>query len=87
MQRAIVGNLAKPLTKTYLVCDVELIDRAWSAIAAQRPTRSSLPRSSHGLPLGGTAASARALGPLLAPARHALSRAVSDAAHHSLRSR
>ena len=36
VQRAIVRNLAKPSTKTYLVRDVELVDRAWDAIEAQR---------------------------------------------------
>ena len=36
VQRAVVRGRAKDSTKTYLVRDVELSDRAWSAIEAQR---------------------------------------------------
>jgi integrase len=37
VQRAIVRGQAKPNTKTYLVRDVELNERAWEAFEAQRP--------------------------------------------------
>lgn len=36
VQRAIVRNLAKPSTKTYLVRDVELVERVWETSEAQR---------------------------------------------------
>ena len=48
VQRAVVRGQAKNSTKTYLVRDVELSDRAWAAIEAQRSIRSSPAKRSSG---------------------------------------
>lgn len=55
VQRAVVRGQAKASTMTYLVRDVELSDRAWAAIEAQRArARSSPEGKSSGIPRPGS---------------------------------